>query len=62
MKVEFKKESNERFGIVFSDMSGDELDAVRIVLKDSAKYGKRIAESSLDEQLDLSKLIEVAMN
>lgn len=61
MEVKFVKESNERFGIQFSDMTGDELDAIRIILKQSAQYGKKLVESSLEEKLDLSKLIEVVM-
>lgn len=61
MEVKFVKESNERFGIQFSDMTGDELDAIRIILKQSAQYGKKLVESNLEEKLDLSKLIEVVM-
>lgn len=61
MEVKFVKESNERFGIHFSDMTGDELDAIRIILKQSAQYGKKLVQSDLEEKLDLSKLIEVIM-
>lgn len=61
MEVKFVKESNERFGIQFSDMTGDELDAIRIILKQSAQYGKKLVESNLEEKLDLSKLIEAVM-
>ena len=47
MKVEYKVDDVDNYTMIISELSGTQLDAVRIILKTVTDYGKKAGDSDL---------------
>lgn len=53
MKIEYTKQGENDFTIKMSDLTGNQLDAIRILLQTAAKYGQFVEQ----DELSLDKLL-----